>query len=176
MDWSNPCVHPVMFVWYTFWNQPSEHMWPILGLFNLHISLSYHSVSIYCQWLHPSMMKSSTGNIFRVSGPLCGEFTGHRWIPLTKARDVELWCVFCSAPEWTDEQTLTMLVIWDAIAPIMTSLWCRLPMATAINQNYAIVRPYNVIELGQDWFRYWFVAWWYQAISWTITNTQWGQW
>ena len=27
------------------------------------------------------------GNIFRVTGPLCGEFTGHRWIPRTKARD-----------------------------------------------------------------------------------------
>ena len=23
--------------------------------------------------------------------PLCGEFTGHRWIPLTKASDTELW-------------------------------------------------------------------------------------
>ena len=28
-------------------------------------------------------MTSSNGNIFRVTGPLCGEFTGHRWIPLT---------------------------------------------------------------------------------------------
>ena len=28
-----------------------------------------------------SMMTSSNGNIFRVTGTLCGEFTGHRWIP-----------------------------------------------------------------------------------------------
>ena len=34
-----------------------------------------------------TMMTSSNGNIFRVTGPLCGEFPGHRWIPLTKARD-----------------------------------------------------------------------------------------
>ena len=34
-------------------------------------------------------MTSSNGNIFRVTGPLCGEFTGHRWIPLTKASDAE---------------------------------------------------------------------------------------
>ena len=27
------------------------------------------------------MMTSSNGNIFRVTGHLCGEFTGHRWIP-----------------------------------------------------------------------------------------------
>ena len=39
-----------------------------------------------------SMMTSSNGNIFRVTGPLCGEFTGHRWIPRTKASDAELWC------------------------------------------------------------------------------------
>ena len=37
------------------------------------------------------MMTSSNGNIFRVTGHLCGEFTGPRWI-LTKARDAELWC------------------------------------------------------------------------------------
>ena len=31
------------------------------------------------------MMTSSNGNIFRVTGHLCGEFTGPRWIPRTKA-------------------------------------------------------------------------------------------
>ena len=36
------------------------------------------------------------GNIYRVTGPLCGEFTGHRWIPLTKASDAELWCFLWS--------------------------------------------------------------------------------
>ena len=40
----------------------------------------------------PNMMTSSNGNIFRVTGLLCGEFTGHRWIPRTKACDAELWC------------------------------------------------------------------------------------
>ena len=37
------------------------------------------------------MITSSNGNIFRVTGHLCGEFTGHRWIPRTKASDAELW-------------------------------------------------------------------------------------
>ena len=27
------------------------------------------------------MMTSSNGNVFRVTGHLCGKFTGHRWIP-----------------------------------------------------------------------------------------------
>ena len=45
------------------------------------------------------MMTSSSGNIFRVTGHLCGEFTGHRWIPRTKASDAELWCFLWSVPE-----------------------------------------------------------------------------
>ena len=35
----------------------------------------------------------------RVTGHLCGEFTSHRWIHLTKAGDGELWCFVWSAPE-----------------------------------------------------------------------------
>ena len=49
------------------------------------------------------MMKSSNGNIFNVTGPLCGEFTGHRWTPLTMASGAELWCFLWSGPEQTVE-------------------------------------------------------------------------
>ena len=45
-------------------------------------------------------MTSSNGNIFRVTGHLCGEFIGPRWIPHTKAGDAELWCLLWSAPGW----------------------------------------------------------------------------
>ena len=45
------------------------------------------------------MMTSSNGNIFRVTGHLCGEFTGPRWILHTKASDAELWFLLWSAPE-----------------------------------------------------------------------------
>ena len=73
-----------------------------------------------------SMMTSSNGNMFRVTGPLWGEFTGHQWIPLTKASDAELWCFLWSAPTQTVEWTIDTLVIWDAITPIMMSLWCHI--------------------------------------------------
>ena len=49
-------------------------------------------------------MTSSNGSIFRVTGHLCGEFTGPRWsprwIPRTKASDAELWCFLWSACVW----------------------------------------------------------------------------
>ena len=47
---------------------------------------------------HP-MITSSNGNIFRVTGHLCREFPGHRWIPRKKASGVELWCFLWSVPE-----------------------------------------------------------------------------
>ena len=43
-------------------------------------------------------MTSLNGNIFCVPGPLCGEFTGHRWIPSTKAIGAGRWCFLWSAP------------------------------------------------------------------------------
>ena len=55
-------------------------------------------------------------------GPLCGEFTRHRWIPLTKTSDAGLWCFFffCAwANAWINNRDA---VIWDAIAPSNESL------------------------------------------------------
>ena len=43
-------------------------------------------------------MTSSNGNNFRVTGSLCWEFIGFRWIPLTKASDAEFCCFLSSAP------------------------------------------------------------------------------
>ena len=52
-----------------------------------------------CSFIPCDMMTSSNGNIFRVTGHLCGKFTGPRWIPRTKASDAELWCFLWSASE-----------------------------------------------------------------------------
>ena len=53
-----------------------------------------HSSSLPVPFLHGFMMSSSNANIFRVTDQLCKEFTSPRWIPHTKASDVELWCFF----------------------------------------------------------------------------------
>ena len=46
-------------------------------------------------WWRHQMDTFSAG----VTGHLCGEFTGPRWIPHTKASDAELWCLLWSASE-----------------------------------------------------------------------------
>ena len=58
---------------------------------------SYARISIY-------MMMSSNGNVFRVTGPLCGEFTGDRWIPHTKASDVELSLICVWINDWVNNR------------------------------------------------------------------------
>ena len=71
----------------------------IVGFVRLVYSLSQTKPNRQKWRRWPPMMTSSNGNIFRVTGPYCGEFTGHRWIPHTKASDAELWCFLWSSPE-----------------------------------------------------------------------------
>ena len=89
----------------------------MLGLKLNHVSKRGHS-----NRPKENMMMPSNGNIFRVIGPLWGESIGHRWIPLSKTSDAELWCILWSAPEQTVEQTIETLVIWDAIALIFYAI------------------------------------------------------
>ena len=73
-------------------------------------SYTVHVAVIYTIWFiwhmqnilsspKTTTMTSSNGNIFRVTGPLCGKFIGDRWIPRTKASEAELWCFLWSTPE-----------------------------------------------------------------------------
>ena len=47
--------------------------------------------------------------------PLWGDFTGHRWFPLTKASDAELWCFLWSAPEPTCQKGDPVSTLLDVI-------------------------------------------------------------
>ena len=81
------------------------------------------------------MMTSSNGNIFRVTGHLCGEFTGPRWISRTKASDAELdvffdlhpnkrlskqrwgwWFETLSCPLWRHRNVFISLVMFHQAA------------------------------------------------------------
>ena len=83
------------------------------------------------------MMTSSNENIFRLTGPLWGESTGHRWIPLTKAIDAELWCFLWSAPERF--KIISTPVIWDTIALVMTSVWWFLSRMSNRNLIFTVL-------------------------------------
>ena len=70
---------------YTVWIR-SAHGWMCIVIFLYILLITPHDDVI--KWKH-----------FRVTGPFCGECTSDRWIPHTKASDVELWCFLWSGPE-----------------------------------------------------------------------------
>ena len=79
----------------------------IWGVLRYSVSLRNYSPSYssMCVCVYsPFMMTSSDGNIFRVTGPLLGEFTGHRWIPLTKAGDTELSLICAWIYGWVNKR------------------------------------------------------------------------
>ena len=61
------------------------------------------------------MKISSDGSFFRITGPFCGEFTSHRWIPLTRASNADfdvslMWvCISC----WTNGRMTCDLRLHD---------------------------------------------------------------
>ena len=80
-----------------------RYMTGLNGFIFIWLICTYSEWLPQCQSSNPEiyeyMMTSSNGNNFRVTGHLCGEFTGPRWIPHTKASDAELWCLLWSSPE-----------------------------------------------------------------------------
>ena len=77
--------------WCFYWKLASVSLYIICSMWMRCISVSPCNSK-------ENMMTSSNGHIFRVTGHLCREFTGNRWIPRTMASDVELWCFLWSAP------------------------------------------------------------------------------
>ena len=107
-------------------------------------------------------MTSSHGNIFRVTGHLCGEFTGHRWIPLTKASDAELWCfrwfVTPSCSLRRHYNVFSALVI--ALNPLFPAdAVCRLRTWTPLAQLMARCLTAPRLYLNQYWLTIREVQW-----------------
>ena len=118
--------------------------------------------------------------------------TSDGWIPLTKASDAELWCFIWSAPGQAVEQTIEMLLIWDA----SRSLWyhfnecywygalthCPLGNVAIIlnvwfwNIFQWLVSMYfqcHIVMTSQYWFRSWLGAVMQQAVTWASVKPIW---
>ena len=95
-----------------------------------------------------TMIASWNGSIFRVTGPLCGQFTGHRWIPLTKASEAELWCT------------------------LMFSLICSWINAWVNNREAGDLRRhldhYDVIVMAKKWAMMKSLTW--QMVPWLLVS------
>ena len=94
------CQQKVPRMLFTLRNEYQSTQGPVVPLFYLHTGTkACRDITKPREAINHTMMTSSNENVFRVIGPLCGELSGHRWIPLTKASGVELWCFLWFAPE-----------------------------------------------------------------------------
>ena len=106
------------------------------------------------------IMTSSNGNIFRVTGPLCGEFIGHRWIPCTKASDAELCSlIFPWLNGWVNSHEAGDLrrhrAHYDVI--VMWTYWNRIGVNTLIRlsqfqRNMLETMLKQIIWNYQNWY------------------------
>ena len=90
--------------WRWWFETPSRSLWRYCNGLLVSKSTSHliWPEVLHCHLAEPTtlpMMTPSNRNFFRVTGPLCGEFTGRRWIPRTKSSHAELWCFLSSAHE-----------------------------------------------------------------------------
>ena len=78
-----------------------------------------------CKYLSHLMMASSNGNIFRVTGPLCVEFTGHRWIHKGHWRGALMFSLICAWNKRLRKQSWD----WWSETPSLP-LWrhCNMPL------------------------------------------------
>ena len=126
-----------------------RHNWAVLIFTNNSLHTTVGPIS---QWSVPFMFQLTSSSlrrhkmlIFSALLAFCegNPRSGHRWIALATASNVGFWCSLWCAPEQTFEQTVEMLVFWDAMALIVTSFYL------------CFERSYSCIWLGVCVFYVW---------------------
>ena len=85
-----------------------------LQMFDHIVQVTMSTITKPGLWANVFRTASWHGNIFRVTGPLWGEFIGDRWFPSPRKQQPRLWCFLWYEPKETFEQTVGVLVISDA--------------------------------------------------------------
>ena len=96
-------------------------------------------------------------NACSVNALLCptrmrSDYFQHRWIPLTKASDPELWYFLYSAPEQMVKQTIEMPVIWETIGAHYNVTVMKCVVSRDIRRRY-------IIGLFSSFFANWKYRW-----------------
>ena len=108
-------INHYMNPWISWANANTLTRYQISELLTFHLHIAWCGLTAFAK------VTSSNVNIFHIVGPLWGEPTCHRWIPLTKSSAAKIWCFLWSPPEQTVEPTIETPVICYTIALIMTS-------------------------------------------------------
>ena len=150
-------------------NMSLQSTWTVIW-HNVFVSVSTARVDSWSV-LENHLMTSTNGNIFHVTGPLWGESSGRRWIPLTKAIDAELLCFLWSMAEQTVERTIKTPLSSDGIALIMTPLQHSNTLRSE-ESGVILQTPLNKF-LGMNSV---FLAATKQAAVWMVQSARWPVW
>ena len=107
------------------------------------------------------MMTSLNGNIFRVTDHLCGEFTGHRWIPRTKASEAKRvskqswgwWFETPARPLWHHNNAMTCFYFTVTLTTSHTSIFCMGAVGISPSVSWTIPEvelTASTLQLVQD--------------------------
>ena len=99
------------------------------------------------------MMTSSNRNTFHVTGRLCGEFTGHRWIPLTMAgqwHEALMFSLICAwTNDWVNNRDAGDLRRHRAHYDVIVMLWSLAGWYT--NTSVACITAITGVMPEKDW-------------------------
>ena len=102
---------------------------------------------------------TSSGAIWRQIWVIIGSSNTCTLLPhSTKPFLSQCWIIINASVAFTWEQFPREI--------LMISI-CKMSLKLHLWTHHSLVMPYSEIELNQHWLRYWLVAWWHQAITWT---------
>ena len=124
-------------------------------------------VSFCCDIFKMLMMTSSNGEISRVTGHLCGEFTDYRWIFCSRASDAESWCFLWSLIFdlwWRHHVVAVGSLLLVQILPVMQRPFRRKRFQVMTSPGFNVLTHWGrvtyiwVSKLSHHWFRWWLGA------------------
>ena len=88
-----------------------------------------------------------------LTGPLCGEFTGQRWLPLSKVSDAELWCFLWSGWSWTNGwvsiRKMKTMIHRDTLIYVRMSVYVFVCLVCFCSYVFLCVLPCELIGRGK---------------------------
>ena len=84
--------------WFETLLRPLWRQWNVIGVGD-QVQFSHEAMTGLWSISHIIMHDVIKWKHFPRYCSLCREFAGHRWIPLTKSSDAELWCFLWSVPK-----------------------------------------------------------------------------
>ena len=158
-QWRGALMFSLICVWINGWvnNREAGDLRRHRGHYDVNVMSQQSAAAGLLPYCHDFMVPYEAMNLahnvvikwkhFRVTCPLWGETTGHRWIPLTKTSHVERWCLFFE--ERQNKRLSKQSICWWFETPYyVTVVFCTLHSGNNIDNFRGINRTLILCPLG----------------------------